>query len=204
MFCVLWFLGWESYAIYTAREKTPDIFAPFHDETQLAVRWDDLTPEKQNILLRVEDPKFFAHKGVDWKTPGAGVTSITQAIAKRLYFEKFTPGFAKIEQTLIALFVIDPAVPKTVQMNTFLNIAYLGTKNGTDIIGFNNGANAYFYKDADQLSTFEFVQLTAALVGPNSYTPGTKRNLKRTSKIQALLADKCRPKSNRDVYYENC
>lgn len=204
MFCILWFLGWESYAIYTARGKTEEIFAPYQNEHSLAVAWADLTREHRNILLTVEDPRFFEHHGVDLRTPGAGITSITQAIAKRLYFEKFTPGFAKIEQTLIALFVIDPVVPKTVQMNTFLNIAYFGSRQGEEITGFDAAARWYFSKPADGLSSFEFTQLVAALVGPNAYAPGTDANLKRTSKIQALLAGKCAPVSNRDVLYERC
>ena len=204
MFCMLWFLGWESYAVYDAREKTEAIFASFRNAENLPVRWDDLDARRQSILLQVEDPKFWTHKGVDLKTPGAGITTITQSLAKWLYFEKFTPGFSKIEQSLIALFVIDPRVPKPVQLDTYLNIAYFGEINGKTIVGFDAAARTFFRKRVPELTERQFLQLVAALVGPNTYTPGTQTNLNRMARIQRYIAGKCRPKSSRDTHYENC
>lgn len=203
-FCVLWFLGWEAWAVYDARQKTPAIFAPYQDGAALAITWDDLSARQQNILLTVEDPRFFQHGGVDIQTPGAGITTITQALAKRLYFEKFTPGFAKIEQTLIAMMVINPLVTKEVQINTFLNVAYFGTDDGDRIIGFPHAARRYIGTPIEEMNDLAFVRLVAMLIGPNRYRPGTAPHDERTGRIMALLRGDCAPSGNRDVEYETC
>ena len=74
-------------------------------------------------MLTVQDPKFYEHSGYDFTTPGAGVTTITQAMTKYLYFKKFTKGFKKIEQTLIAWLAITPMVTKDEQLTVFINTA---------------------------------------------------------------------------------
>lgn len=51
----------------------------------------------------MEDPGFAEHDGVDFSTPGAGLTTITQSAAKRLAFETFRPGIGKIRQTGYAM-----------------------------------------------------------------------------------------------------
>jgi len=203
-FCLLWFLGWEAWAVYDARQKTAAIFAPFQDGTALEMTWDDLSERQQNILLTVEDPRFFHHGGVDIQTPGAGITTITQALAKRLYFEKFTPGFAKIEQSLIAMMVINPLVTKDVQMNTFLNVAYFGTDDGDQIIGFRHAARRYIGIPINEMSDLAFVRLVAMLIGPDTYKPGSAPHEQRTGRIMALLRGDCAPTGNRDVEYEAC
>lgn len=198
MFCLLWFLGWEAWAVYSARKKTAEIFALYNGD--LALRWADLSQEQQEILIRVEDPAFFAHRGIDMRTPGAGITTITQAIAKRLYFEKYTPGFAKIEQSLIALMVIDPAISKEKQLDTFLNVAYFGQ----GVVGFDAAARRHFGKPAKALDRPEFIRLVGALIGPNTYRPGSPQSEARAVRIAAMLRGDCAPNGNRDVYYETC
>lgn len=61
----------------------------------------DLDRRQLSILLAMEDPGFYTHKGVDLKTPGAGLTTITQVLVKKLYFKEFKPGLRKIKQILL-------------------------------------------------------------------------------------------------------
>lgn len=42
----------------------------------------DLSAWQLDALLKIEDPAFYRHKGVDLKTPGAGLTTITQSLVK--------------------------------------------------------------------------------------------------------------------------
>src|SRR5690606_9540138 len=76
------------------------------DAPQLRQRADDLIAQGRGgaslgaehlaILLKVEDPSFTSHAGVDFSTAGAGATTITQSASKRLAFKKFHPGIGKI------------------------------------------------------------------------------------------------------------
>ena len=60
-------------------------------------------PEKRKLLLLVEDPTFDKNNGVDLSSPGAGKTTITQSLAKRIAFDHFEPGLKKIRQTGYAI-----------------------------------------------------------------------------------------------------
>lgn len=50
-------------------------------------------------LIRVQDPGFWEHGGIDLVTDGTGLTTISQSLAKRLGFDEFRPGIRKIRQT---------------------------------------------------------------------------------------------------------
>ena len=45
-----------------------------------------------NILIKVEDPDFYDHKGVDFKMPGEGITTITQGVVKNFISRTLTLG----------------------------------------------------------------------------------------------------------------
>ena len=64
---------------------------------------DALGPKRIQLLLLVQDPAFHNHEGVDLNTAGAGLTTITQSVSKRLAFENFKPGIGKIKQTTYAI-----------------------------------------------------------------------------------------------------
>ena len=204
MFCVLWFCGWEAYSVWDARQKTDAIFKAFRDDGGVLVGWDDLTAEKQQILIKVVDPKFMTHKGVDFETDGAGKATITQSLARRFYFQSLTPGFGGFEDAMIAFFVIDPQVPKDVQVEVFLNVVGFGEHQGRALIGFDSAARVFFGKSFRDLSRFEFIQLVASLIDPMVYRPGRAENLTRASRIEKVLSGNCAPQSRRDVLYDAC
>ena len=92
---------------------------------KIKLQLTDLSKEQISALLTIEDPNFYTHNGFDFQTAGAGVTSITQAMVKYLYFEHFEAGFKKIEQTLIAWLAVNPLVSKDEQLTVFINTAYI-------------------------------------------------------------------------------
>ena len=49
----------------------------------------NLSAEQIHILLKVQDPGFYSHHGIDLTTPGAGLTTITQALVKKALFQAF-------------------------------------------------------------------------------------------------------------------
>ncbi|HUP65598.1 MAG TPA: transglycosylase domain-containing protein [Thermoanaerobaculia bacterium] len=166
----------------------------------------DLTPEWRSILLAVEDPSFESHNGVDFRTPGSGLTTITQGLAKRACFDEFAPGvFAKLFQTGCAL-GIDRRVSKETQLTAFLHTASLGPGESGWITGFPAAAMEYFGKEMRAMTTREFTTLVAMLIGPARHHP--RRNPEalddRIERIERLLAGDCRPDGFRDVTYEGC
>jgi membrane carboxypeptidase/penicillin-binding protein len=113
---------------------------------QMTLSKEDLSQKQIDWLLKIQDPGFYAHKGVDLSTPGAGLTTITQSIVKKLYFKEFKPGFRKYKQSIIAIFVVNQMLEKDEQLEIFLNSVYMGSPNGNEIYGLSKASQAYYGK----------------------------------------------------------
>jgi membrane carboxypeptidase/penicillin-binding protein len=171
-----------------------------------ALRAGDLPPEFLRILLAVEDPAFYSHHGIDLRTPGAGLTTITQGLVKFLYFESFRPGLAKIRQSLLAL-GFDRRIDKQTQLTLFVNGVYLGTlPDRREVHGFDEAARAYFGKGFGALGRDEWIALVAMVLAPDDYSVAAApdANAERRRRILRLIEGACRPAELRDVTYENC
>ena len=92
---------YEASAVIAAQNKTSEVRSNYLGKEALDITLQNIPSNRVEMMLKVEDPNFYSHKGIDYSTPGAGLTTLTQALAKFLYFENFKPGFMKIEQTLI-------------------------------------------------------------------------------------------------------
>lgn len=192
--------------VWTAHKQTPQILAAAEKTHGTFLDFHDLDSWQLDALLQVEDPRFFEHGGVDFRSPGAGFTTITQGLVKRLYFDDFSPGLDKLPQTLIAVFVLDATVPKKRQLSLFLNSAYFGTVGGQEVYGFERAAQAYFGKPFATISREEYLALVAMLVGPDAFNPisAPGKLEARVRRIENLLGGRCAPRDHRDVYYADC
>jgi membrane peptidoglycan carboxypeptidase len=194
---------YEGYAVLRARAHTAHALARVAArETPLA----SVPAHRLRMLLQVEDPSFFTHRGIDLSTPGQGMTTLTQSLAKFLYFDRFTPGFQKLELMLVARFALDPAASKREQLEIFLNHARFGSRNGRPIRGFAAAARAFHGRELAALTDRQFLSLVAMLIAPAEFDPlrHPEANRDRTDRIVALLAGRCRPRGLRDVRYEDC
>lgn len=189
--------------LYVARRDTPTLISQAWQRYGHGITLSDLSKNEKLLLIAVEDPAFYYHHGVDLNTPGAGMTTITQALVKLLYFpDGFNKGVAKIRQTLIARYALDPLISKNEQLELLLNIAYLGSKDGQAVRGFTAAASAYFNKPFDTLSETEFQSLVAMLVAPDRLIPGTQDHALRMRRIGDYLTGKYRPTGVLDVEYD--
>jgi len=157
------------------------------------------------ILLKVEDPSFATHYGVDFSTPGAGLTTITQSASKRLAFDQFRPGFAKIRQTGYAL-GLESRLSKDQILALWLDTLEMGKGPDGWMIGFDNASKAIYKRPPAELSKTEFMRLVAVLIAPASYDL-TRSNAgldERVERIERLVAGTCTPQGLTDVWLEGC
>jgi membrane peptidoglycan carboxypeptidase len=195
-------LAWLSWLWW----RTPGIVREAEASIAEPLDPSDLPPGRIENLLAVEDPGFRSHHGIDLSTPGAGWTTITQGLAKDLYFETFRPGpVAKLEQSLAAA-VLDARTSKDRQLRLFLGRVYLGEAPTGPVNGFAPAARVWIGKDVRELDRREFLSLVAMVIGPNEYgvADHPERNAERVTRIERLLAGECRPDGWRDVNYAAC
>ncbi len=158
----------------------------------------------QDVLLRVEDPSFYQHHGVDLHTPGQGLTTITQALVKWIYFEHFRPGVLnKIRQTLIARYALDPSLSKSAQLELFINRVYLGSTDGAPVYGLARAAEVYYGRPFSLLGDTEYLSLIAMINSPEGFHLQRRpaANAERVRRIEKLFAGEYTPKALRDMYY---
>jgi membrane carboxypeptidase/penicillin-binding protein len=190
--------------VVQARRITPVMTDSILKSDAIRIRVADLPDGWLDMLLKVEDPRFYQHNGIDLSTPGAGITTVTQGMVKYLYFKNFKPGIAKLRQSLIAIFALNALVPKDTQLLIFINTVYLGQMDGKPVRGFEQAAEIYFRKRFNQLSTDEYLSLVAMIIAPSDFhiTKHPEANAVRVERIKKHLKGEYIPKGLMDLYYD--
>jgi monofunctional biosynthetic peptidoglycan transglycosylase len=175
------------------------------------------------ILLRVEDPSFRKHHGIDPFAKGQGLVTLTRALVQRVYLDRVdltgvagglqqmyrfvarVAGPVDLGPDVMAL-VVDSRLGKTRQLQLFLQHVYMGRQGNRQVYGFPDAARAYFGKDPHRLSRREVMTLVAMMIGPNRFHPVRRPDAlaERVRRIERLLRGTCKPRGVRDVYYPNC
>jgi membrane carboxypeptidase/penicillin-binding protein len=195
------YLGWRIAGERRDVAARVDAIIAKADADELA-----LSSNRIQILLRVEDPTFRSNKGIDLSTPGAGMTTLSQSLGKRIFFDDFEPGFAKGELMTLTRFALYPKVSKDKTLKAWLATTYLGTYRGRRVTGFADGARTWLGKPLRDLGDREYLMLVAMLPAPDSLKP--TRDMAalddRVRRIERLLAGQCMPTGLRDVMLEGC
>jgi monofunctional biosynthetic peptidoglycan transglycosylase len=165
-----------------------------------------LSPKRTAMLIKVEDATFWTNKGVDFSTPGGGMTTLSQSLGKRIFFDRFKPGLAKGELITLTRFALYPKVDKPRTLKAFLATAYFGRRGDRAIVGFGPAARALFGKPLAALTDREFLSLIAMGPSPKTLDPvrNPAANADRVARIERLLAGRCQPNGLRDVMLEGC
>lgn len=179
--------------------KTSNIVESYFKQGITEYDFNNLPAEYQDILIKVQDPGFYDHKGVDLSTPGAGWTTITQSLAKYIYFKNFKQGWRKIPQTMYARFALHPNVDKDTQLDLFINIIEFG--NGTR--GILSASQFYYNKRPEDLWEDEFISLIAVLNSPQFLNPkdNPEANKERVRRIKRYLSGEYVPNNVFDTEY---
>jgi membrane carboxypeptidase/penicillin-binding protein len=216
MFLVIMIFGISAYYMYSiqeARKYTREIISSDLAKAQwrpmngtikkFEISRHNLSKLQTEILIKVQDPGFYAHHGIDLSTPGAGLTTITQAIVKKLYFDHFKSGIAKLKQSLIARFVVNDMISKEDQLDLFINAMYFGDVDGKPVVGLESAAYAYYHQPVNKLAEDQYISIIAMLVAPKTFhmIDHPDWNLDRTNRIKAYIAGEYKPKGLMDQFY---
>ncbi|WP_019549078.1 transglycosylase domain-containing protein [Streptomyces sulphureus] len=130
----------------------------------------------QHAVLAAEDRGFYSESAVDlkamvraaWNTvTGGGKQSgstITQQYVKNYYLDQDQTLTRKAKEFFISI-KLDREVSKSEILKGYLNTSYFGR----NAYGVQSAAQAYFEKDAEDLTTAEGAYLAALVNSPNAY-----------------------------------
>ena len=166
---------------------------------------DALGPKRIQLLLLVQDPAFHNHEGVDLKTAGAGLTTITQSVSKRLAFENFKPGIGKIKQTTYAI-SLERHLTKNEILALFLDTVPMGQGSNGWTVGFFDASQSFYGMSPRDLNDNQFIELVSVMIAPGllNHKSRNEKFTERVKRIERLHKGECHPKTNKDVWFEAC
>ncbi len=140
---------------------------------------DRISPHFLNAVVAAEDKRFYKHHGVDHIATarslylnvvkmgkGPGGSSITQQLAKNLFFKFHRSWKRKLLEALAAM-AIEDRFSKDKILETYCNLVYFGPYS----YGIERASSSYFGKHASDLELHEAVLLAGILNSPGIYDP---------------------------------
>ncbi len=161
----------------------------------------DFTPITQiprvvrDAVLAIEDARFYAHGGVDYKgilraglsqfsgVGRQGASTITMQVARNFYLSSEKTITRKIYEILLAL-KIEALLSKDQILEVYMNQIFLGQR----AYGFASAAEIYFGKTLKELTVAEAAMLAGLPKAPSAYNPIS--NPKRATKRQQYIIDR--------------
>jgi 1A family penicillin-binding protein len=172
----------------TLTDEAGKVFAWRGDQFGGLVSASTVSPHLRNAVVATEDKRFYGHWGLsirgiagairtnlrEGRSPlsGHGGSTITQQVAKRVYFEDLPSRERKLKEVPMSL-AMELKYSKDEILSIYLNRAYLGAGS----YGFEAAAQRYFGKSARDVVPAEAAMLAGLLKAPSRYAP--TRNMGR-------------------------
>ncbi len=189
-------LTWEGYQIYQAavsqmplQEKVAQI-----RENQNYTPFSDLPETYVNAVVAVEDKRFYMHGGIDLISTGRalfinlrekelaeGGSSITQQLAKNMYFSQEKKILRKVAELFVA-FDLERAYTKEEILELYVNTIYFGS----GYYCVYDAAQGYFGKLPEEMTDYESTLLAGIPNAPSVYALTNRPELAAQRQRQVL------------------
>jgi monofunctional biosynthetic peptidoglycan transglycosylase len=151
-----------------------------------------------HAVIASEDQTFFGHEGVDWNAIGESIrkdvtrrsfarggSTITQQLAKNLYFGTAKTPVRKLRELVVARWLEDE-LPKARILALYLNVI----EWGDGIYGCEAAARHWYGKPASALGPEEAASLAAMIPNPRRINPRVSpaRHERATKRVLWLMA----------------
>ena len=178
-------------------------FIPGNGEDRRVVDFEEIPPQLVDILLSVEDRRFYEHHGVSpmsilralWANLRAGRTvqggsTLTQQLAKNLFLSSERSLWRKANEALLAL-MLELRFDKNTILTAYVNEVFLLQHNRVAVHGFALASRLLFHQPLNELDTDQLALLVGMVKGPGIYNPikHPKRALKRRNQVLAILRE---------------
>ena len=161
------------------------------------VNVNQVSKHYKDAVIAVEDHRFYKHSGFDLittasaafsnlktKSLGQGGSTITQQLAKNMYFtqeKKFTRKVAE----LFMSFELEKKLSKDEILELYINIIYFGD----GYYGIKEASNGYYNKQPIDLTLEEAIMIAGLPAAPSVYSPTVSEKLanERYKQVEAAM-----------------
>ena len=188
-----------TYQGYTMYKKALDRISVKEKVAELQsqknyTKFDDLPKFYLDAVVAVEDRRFYDHGALDyvgiaraiWTNIKSfdlkeGGSSITQQVAKNVYFTQEKTALRKIAEVFMA-FEIERNCDKNTILEIYVNTSYFGS--GYD--GIKEAANGYYDKEPIDMNKYECSMMAGVPNAPSVYAPTKNPDLASQRQRQVL------------------
>lgn len=191
----VWVTGYNMYTEAIAEESIEDKFSDIQEQENFTTI-DEVPDIFIQAVVAVEDKRFYEHNGVDLLSIGRAVitnirtldlteggSTITQQIAKNLYFTQAKHFSRKVAEIYVARDIED-IYSKDEILEIYMNTNFYGS----GYYGIYDAAVGYYEKEPSELSDYESTLLAGVPNAPSVYSP--KVNLSLAEQRQSVVLDK--------------
>lgn len=193
---ILALIGLQGYNLYNSAISQVSLSDKVNEirNNENFVKYSDLPDDLVNATIAVEDHRFRDHGAIDIVSIGRAIFSnikaqnlveggstITQQVAKNLYFMENTDDISRKVAELIMSYHLEKNYSKEDIFELYVNTIYYG--NG--YYGIKDASNGYLKKDPKNLTLDESTMLAGIPNAPSVYAPTVNMDLckKRQAKV---------------------
>lgn len=172
---------------------------PSHMQDRLLLNWQQVPEDFIQMLLLIEDRDFFEHRGICYScivrafiknTKALGIeeggSTITQQLAKSLFFSPKQTLRRKMKEALAAFF-IELHYSKEEILLAYINDVFVAQSGRRAIHGFGLASHFFFGSSLENLSIDQQALLIGMLKGPSLYSP-TRNPLRAKQRRDLILS----------------
>ena len=190
---ILTYQGYTMYKEALDKISVKDKVAELRAQENYA-KFEDLPEFYLDAVVAVEDRRFYEHGALDyigiaraiWTNIKSfelreGGSSITQQVAKNVYFTQEKTALRKIAEVFMA-FEIERNCDKNTILEMYVNTSYFGS--GYE--GITEAANGYYDKEPIEMNEYECSMMAGVPNAPSAYAPTKNPDLAAQRQRQVL------------------
>ena len=185
--------GYDMYKQAIEQISVEDKIAEIKDKENYT-NFSELPQMYKNAVIAVEDHRFYKHNGIDIIAIGRsafndikamsfveGGSTITQQLAKNIYFKQEKKIERKIDEVFMA-FEIEKNCDKDEILELYLNTSYFGDGYYTP----KEACRGYFNKELNEMTDYECILLAGIPNAPSVYAPTKNPELAKQRQKQVM------------------
>ena len=158
------------------------------------VKYEDLPQNYLDAVVSVEDRRFYDHGAIDLRSIGRAIyvnvtnfdlreggSTITQQLAKNIYFIDMNPFSRKLAEIFMA-FAIEDNYSKEEILELYVNTSYFGD----GYYGIKEACNGYLDKEPSEMDLNECTMMAGIPNAPSVYAPTKNPDLTKSRQEHVL------------------